>query len=351
MSDVFGCHARQLVNLLRDRNGQSVEIQALFYNFTFDAMNSIAFNRHVNSQAGNAADCAFQQAFDACQRAVFSRFMVPWWKVNRFLQLSKEERTITKTVKIIDEYVYAAVDDALAASDDDVTLTGLFLQHAKQEGNEYPRVFIRDMILNFVIAGRDTTASGLTSCIELLTDPVNTHWQDRLQQEAAEVFGNHVNEPLTFDDVHDKAPVSEAVFLEALRLRPPVPVNEKICLKETTFPSGFTLPAGFYVGWSPISTQRMPSVWGDNAELFDPSRWITPSNTITTQYDEFMYPTFNAGPRTCLGKSMATLEAKIALLTLFAHVKFTRNPESMPAKPVLSTTWQLAEGFRVTVHA
>eukprot|EP00659_Diplonema_papillatum_P005799 gene5799-biopygen5737 len=357
MSHVFGTHAQQLVRVLKESDGRSVEVQPFFYHFTFDAINSVAFNRHVNSLLGNPEDMAFQEAFDACQRAMVSRFVVPFWKVCRAFQSSAAERVITESLKVIDEYVYRVVDGYVDAqgrardtAEDDQTLTGLFLQHAQEEGKAYPREFIRNMILNFVIAGRDTTASGLTSCVEYLTDPRYQHWQGKLRAEAMSVFGSSLSDPLTYDDLADKTPVSEAVFLEALRLHPPVPSNEKICVETSEFPSGFTLPKGVFIGWCPISTNRMPAIWGENADGFDPARWITPAGAITTQYDDYTYPTFNAGPRLCLGKNMAILEAKIALLTLFAHLSFTRCPESMPPKPVMSVTWQIVKGFRVVVH-
>eukprot|EP00659_Diplonema_papillatum_P023452 gene23452-biopygen17565 len=357
MSHVFGLHAQQLVRILRGKLDGPVEIQPYFYNFTFDAINSIAFNRYVNSLSGNAEDCSFQKAFDQFQQCVVSRFIVPWWKVNRALQLSPEERTITSCVKKINEYVFDVVGDYVDANGqvrddvtDDQTLTGLFLQSAVEEGRQFKKEFVRDMILNFVIAGRDTTASGLTSCIEFLTAPGNEHWQQQLGEEALRCFAGSTTDPLTFDDIADRSPIAEAVFLEAIRLHPPVPSNEKVCIRETKLPSGTVLKAGVYASWAPISTNRMPSVFGQSAEVFDPQRWITAAGRITTMYDDFMFPTFNAGPRLCLGKGMAILEAKIALLTIFAGLRFSRTLPNRKVSPITSITWQLQPGFEVNVH-
>eukprot|EP00659_Diplonema_papillatum_P023453 gene23453-biopygen17705 len=223
------------------------------------------------------------------------------------------------------------------------------MRQAQEEGKAVDRVVIRDMIMNFVIAGRDTTASALTSCIELLTEDGNESWQDRLCSEADSCFAGHMGEPLTLDDIADRSVAAEAVLLEALRLRPAVPINEKVCVVETRLPSGITLPVGTSVSWCVNATNRIPSIWGADADVFNPTRWITEGDTITTKYDEYSYPTFNAGPRLCLGRNMAILEGKIALLTLFAQFRFSRAGRA-PPRPVTSVTWQIARGFEVNVH-
>eukprot|EP01059_Diplonema_ambulator_P016922 TRINITY_DN288_c0_g2_i2.p2 TRINITY_DN288_c0_g2~~TRINITY_DN288_c0_g2_i2.p2 ORF type:complete len:246 (+),score=122.55 TRINITY_DN288_c0_g2_i2:60-740(+) len=224
-------------------------------------------------------------------------------------------------------------------------MTGLFLEAAKQEGKTYTRQFLRDMVLNTVIAGRDTTGSALTSCIQFLCD--HPEWQDKLTAEAKEVFNGNTQEALTFDDIEGKTPIAEAIFMESLRLNPSVPFNEKYCVKECTFPSGVKASPGDTMQWFPIVTNRRKDFWGEDAEEWDPSRWL---DGKAKNYDEFMYPTFHAGPRLCLGKNMAILEGKIALLTLFAHFRFSKKEGFMP-KLINSLTWQNdANGMQVYVH-
>eukprot|EP00659_Diplonema_papillatum_P023447 gene23447-biopygen14379 len=152
MSHVFGHHAQHLVEVLERKAGQSVEIQAPLYHFTFDTINSVAFNRRVSSQGGNAADCAFETAFDAFTNCVVSRFLVPWWKLNRALQLTAEERTIKHSTKVLNDYVNNVVNEYVdehgnvlpaAEVSDDQTLMDLYLQHALEEGKRYTRKFLR----------------------------------------------------------------------------------------------------------------------------------------------------------------------------------------------------------------
>ncbi|KAJ9439147.1 Cytochrome P450 704C1 [Diplonema papillatum] len=365
MSNVFGVHAQQLCDLMGEQaaKGEPLEMQKYFYHFTFDCINSIAFNRHVNSLSQNPEDCAFQDAFDACAMNILTRAITPWWKISARFQLSAAEREFSRNIKKVNEYVYRVVDDYIDENGqigeqtvaNDQTLTGLFLQHAEDDPEltmkSGLKKFVRDMILNFVIAGRDTTGAALTSCIDFLVRPEHIHWQQALQNEAVKCFGDNAKtEPLTFDDIEGKSTVSEAIFMEALRLHPSVPGNEKLCEVSTTFPSGVSVPKGTFVSWQTFSMNRNERVWGPDATVFKPERWIKEDNTITSDFNEYMYPTFNAGPRLCLGKSMAILEGKIALLTIFARLRFERIPGFTP-KQISSVTWQLdANGMQVKAY-
>ncbi|KAJ9468050.1 Cytochrome P450 704C1 [Diplonema papillatum] len=356
MSTVFAMHAQGIVNVLRKKAADGpVDMQKIFYNFTFDSINSVAFNRLVDSQGGNPQDCAFQVAFDRCAAKVMTRFLIQWWPINKMLQ-TEDERVITECTKTINEYVYNVVDEYLDADGkvredtlvNDQTMTGLFLQYYQDEGKSYTKGFIRDMILNFVIAGRDTTGAALTSCIEFMVKPEYEHFQKKLAAEAAGCFGDHPSDPLTYDDMVDKSAMAEAVFLEALRLHPSVPANEKMCTADFVLPSGIHVKKGDTLGWCVLAINRNPHYWGQDAEEFKPERWLE-DGRITNKYDDFMYPTFNAGPRLCLGKNMAILEGKTALLTLFQHFTFSAVDGFVP-KLLSSVTWQLENGMHVHVH-
>ena len=56
-----------------------------------------------------------------------------------------------------------------------------------------------------------------------------------------------------------------------------------------------------------------------DALSYRPERW----SEFSTEPDAYMFPAFQAGPRTCLGKHMALLEAKIAASMILNKYKFT----------------------------
>eukprot|EP01059_Diplonema_ambulator_P003006 TRINITY_DN12660_c0_g3_i2.p1 TRINITY_DN12660_c0_g3~~TRINITY_DN12660_c0_g3_i2.p1 ORF type:complete len:515 (+),score=117.86 TRINITY_DN12660_c0_g3_i2:52-1545(+) len=351
MSSVFGAHAQDLVKLLATQS--QVDVQRLFYCFTFDCTNSIMFSRTVNSLGGDKKDLEFQRHFDVVQTTVPQRFGIAWWKINRMFQLSAAERAIKHSTAKIDEYIGEIIDtyvtddgEVAEGVEDDQTMTGLYVARAKETGDKVTKKYLRDMIMNYAIAGRDTTASALTACVQFLVEEENAHWQGKLREEALRCFGAHRDEPLTFDDIEDRSPLSEAVFLEALRLQPAVPRNSKRVLQHVTLPSGVPIPPGANLSWVPYATNRHPDYWGPDAATFSPTRWL---DGKAKDYSDYVYSTFNAGPRLCLGKSMAILEGKIALLTMFASLRFSKVDGFVP-RSALSITFQLTNGLLVNVH-
>eukprot|EP01064_Diplonema_japonicum_P012952 TRINITY_DN2030_c1_g1_i1.p1 TRINITY_DN2030_c1_g1~~TRINITY_DN2030_c1_g1_i1.p1 ORF type:complete len:498 (+),score=128.49 TRINITY_DN2030_c1_g1_i1:48-1496(+) len=335
MSDVFGVHAVALCNEIAKHADTDMpfDIQKHFYKYTFDCINEVAFDRKKSP-----ADAAFQAAFDHIQKEIPTRFFLPWWRLTRMLNIGSE-RIISENMKIVDKYIGDVLQDyedrGIRANDS--TMTGLFMEDAKETGNS---VCLRDVLLNFMLAGRDTTGSALTSSVYYLS--LNEECQEKLHAEAAQVF-NGSSEALTFDDIDEKSPYSTAVVLEALRLHPSVPENEKMTVNDVVFPSGTVVPKGANVTWSPYVTNRHPDYWPD-PNTYKPERWM--SGDLP---DDYTYNTFNAGPRLCLGKNMALLEAKVALLTLAEKYSF-RLKKGFTPKPLITITYQLGEGG-LQVHA
>ena len=115
-------------------------------------------------------------------------------------------------------------------------------------------------------------------------------------------------------------PYVMAVFYEALRLYPPVPFEMKQCEQANTMPDGTFLPKNTILIWCTWAMNRSRLIWGDDADLFRPERWLENGNLIPKT--AFEYPVFNGGPRTCLGKKMAELVAVQVIATLVLKFDF-----------------------------
>ena len=63
-----------------------------------------------------------------------------------------------------------------------------------------------------------------------------------------------------------------------------------------------------------------PSIWGDDAEYFNPSRWLNPEMTSNITTSNFL--PFGTGIRTCSGIKMATLELKCMLAVIIRNLEF-----------------------------
>ena len=164
---------------------------------------------------------------------------------------------------------------------------------ATQAGNEKE---LRDQIINTLVAGRDTTASLLSSTLFTLSRRRDV-W-DKLQAEVKSLGGV----PPTFEQVKDLRYL-KYLLNEVLRLFPVVPINAKFANKDTFLPRGggpygddpIFVHKGQMVIWSVYSMHRREDLWGHDAADFKPERWekLQPG---------FNFLPFNGGPRICPGE-------------------------------------------------
>ncbi len=136
-----------------------VDLQPLFFQFTFDTTTFLLFGKSVNSlqaksrqDAGSAREAEFAEAFRRSQDFLFRRGRRGglYWTVD-----NKEFRGHCSVVhKFIDE----AVHEALTATHEDGKPAEVhsFLDALIKDTRD-PRV-LRDQLLNVMLAGRDTTA-------------------------------------------------------------------------------------------------------------------------------------------------------------------------------------------------
>ena len=210
-------------------------------------------------------------------------------------------------------------DSAAALDKKPADLLGMFL-HAKDNDGNPLRVsdqYLRDVILNMIIAGRDTTACTLTWMFFELTQ--NLDVQRKLGEEIDGLFRRLGPDGRpTFDDVHHASmPYLNGVLYETLRLHPPVPEDVKFSQHDDVFPCGTKVPGKTRMVFSPYFIGRDPRLWPDPLR-FDPNRWIP-----FEEPDEFAFPVFQAGPRKCLGQRMAIFEAKLLAAIVLRHFSFT----------------------------
>jgi cytochrome P450 len=188
---------------------------------------------------------------------------------------------------------------------------GLFLEDARKRGQDLSEDFLRDLVLNFLIAGRDTTAQALSWTMYCLcTHPAV---EAKARREVIEVCG--VRGP-AYEDM-TQLPYLQAVLSEALRLYPSVPMDAKIATNDDVLPDGTFVPRGTVVMYDIYAMGRDTAIWGDDAEKFRPERWLE----MNEAPGNYKYPVFNAGPRECLGRRLALVEMKTCLAMLLPALK------------------------------
>ncbi|MCO5589043.1 hypothetical protein L7F22_043008 [Adiantum nelumboides] len=275
-----------------------------------------------------------------------------------------------KSIKTLREYCYRIIDLRLEArargesgsvdSKEGKDLLELFM------GMGLTRDELLPVVLNFLIAGksqcfvhstfhsfeiltpfwsalpgRDTTAQSLSWMFyELWKHP-------ECVKEIRRTVAEHLDgRQMGYDDMKS-LPYLQACFYEAVRLHPAVPKNvrtatcdttirpyqgtEKLSGEQKDLPDIF-IRKGEGVIWCDYAMARMPENWGPDCEEYKPERFLEKKEDGEVQFKNYgqmvsqscvlrlkwilrgcqmpiqLAHMFNAGPRVCLGQTLATFE-------------------------------------------
>lgn len=158
---------------------------------------------------------------------------------------------------------------------------------------------VRNEVVTLIVAGHETVATALTWSWSLLAD--RTDVVARIRAEADLLPGEQWT-----DQAVTNLRYTRAVVDESLRLFPPAWVISR----KSTQPDvvgGYFLPEGTTVITSPYLIHRDARSWVEPSS-FDPSRFLDTDLRLRE-----VYLPFGAGPRLCIGRELALLEATLII--------------------------------------
>ncbi|KAK2996778.1 hypothetical protein RJ639_025624 [Escallonia herrerae] len=329
-SVIFKKNVAKLANVLSEAatSNQTVDIQDLFMKSTLDSIFKVAFGVELDSMCGSSEEgIKFSNAFDDSSALTLRRYVDITWKIKKALNIGSEAE-LKKNIKVIDEFVYKLIrgktEQMHQSQDESFFRKEDILSRFLQLSGTDPK-YLRDIILNFIIAGKDTTATTLSWFIYMLCK--HPEVQENVAQEIKEASSKKLftNIPEFVASLNEEAlermEYLHAALTETLRLYPAVPVDAKICFSDDTLPDGFSVRRGDMVAYQPYAMGRMRFIWGDDAEDFRPERWLDENGSFQ-QESPFKFTAFQAGPRICLGKEFAYRQMKIFSAVLIACFKF-----------------------------
>eukprot|EP00898_Chlorokybus_atmophyticus_P008911 jgi/Chlat1/9020/Chrsp94S08291 len=361
---VFAHHAKIVADnvAMMAKSGESFNLHDLFGRYTFDSILKIGFGTDVSTlssfppttKAGtsNNATLSLLSAFDATLQCGYMRFYyADFYPLLRALSIGPEGR-MAKASAVVNEFSYGVVrarraelvhaPDAVHARHD---LLSRFILLANGNGDDR---YLRDIIINFVVAGRDTTASALSWMFYMITQ--HPHVQEEIVTELERVVGTDVGTPPTYVQLH-QCHYLHACFSETLRLYPSVPLDSHVALHDDVLPNGLKMDADEHATYSSYAMGRAPWVWGKDAAEFRPERWLANDEATGTRVFQnqspFTFTAFHAGPRLCLGKDMAYVEAKTAAALLLRKYNFTLATDYKRPVPELNFVLGMRNGLHV----
>ncbi|KAI8615372.1 cytochrome P450 [Chytriomyces sp. MP71] len=322
VNDVFSTEEHKLAAVLVKRSAtrEAVDLSEMFFHLTFDSFMQIAFGFQTDSLA-STDDAKIMKAFDSIQARLARRLIAPFWQVTEFVSGESVRHKQEKRTR----------------GGEDKDLLSMLMYVKDDEGRQPSDTQLVDYVLNFLLAGRDTTAVSLSWTFYMLhKHPVVLA---SLRKEISAVLNNATP---TYDQIKNSLPYAIAIVRETLRLYPAVPGNMKQAITDATLPDGTFIPKGSFVNWNPYAMGRTEAIWGFDAKQFRPERWLE----MEKQPSPFDYPVFHAGPRVCLGKQMAELEIVYVMVELVRKFDFTLvNEDSV--KFAYSLTLPMKAGLHV----
>ncbi|KAL4567145.1 hypothetical protein LXL04_022719 [Taraxacum kok-saghyz] len=329
---VFRKNATKLVRVVSDfaKVNRDFDVQNLLMQCTLESIFKVGFGVDLNCLEGSSEEgSAFIKAFDDSNALIYWRYVDPFWKLKRYLNIGCEA-SLRNNIKLINDFVLNLISKKRKQlgtnqhSNEKEDILSRFLIESKKDPMMNDQ-YLMDIILNFLIAGKDTSANTLSWFFYMLCK--NPLVQEKIVLEIEKLAGSQENaatiedfvDKIT-DEVLEKMHYLHAALSETLRLYPAVPLDGRVADMDDNLPDGFKLKKGDSVYYISYAMGRMPYIWGDDAEDFKPERWLNDnvSNMAILQ----------GGPRICLGKDFAYRQMKIMSIAVLRFFMFKLADES-----------------------
>ncbi|KAK3165727.1 hypothetical protein QOZ80_1AG0036940 [Eleusine coracana subsp. coracana] len=340
-----------------ERDGRAVDVQDVLERFAFDNICRVAFDddpaclAEEESVAATERSAEFMRAFNDAQTAVTARFMAPvksTWRVKRFLNMEPERR-MREALRTIHGYADRIVRERRERGED---AGEDFLSRFVAAG-EHSDEGLRDVVTNFLLAGRDTTSSALTWFFWLVSTRPDVEAKIVREIRTVRSASSSPDDPETsrtfsFDELREMHYLHAAIT-ESMRLYPPVALDTHSCRDDDFLPDGTFVGKGWLMSYSAYAMARVEEIWGEDCEEFRPERWLGEDGMFRPE-SPFKYPVFHAGPRMCLGKEMAYIQMKSIVACVFDKFRFRfLGGEDTPGL-VLSITLRMKGGLPMQVN-
>ncbi|XP_062572180.1 steroid 17-alpha-hydroxylase/17,20 lyase-like [Saccostrea cucullata] len=192
-------------------------------------------------------------------------------------------------------------------------------ESADNDLEQFNDVYLIQTVADIFFAGTDTTKTIMDWFVCYLSGLPDV--QAKCQEEIDNNIGSR---QLTMKD-RSKLEYVEACLCETMRLALAASVGVPHFTLSDTQVGGYDIPKGTVVLANFYALHRDPKHW-ENAETFDPTRFLDKNGTLTTKRESYL--PFSAGRRVCLGEPVAKPELLLMCASLLQRFEL-RLPEGV----------------------
>jgi cytochrome P450 len=223
----------------------------------------------------------------------------------------------------VDEVLYAEIARRRALGDEELSerddVFSALLLASDEEGRRLSDREVRDELVTLLLAGHETTATGLAWCFDLVLHAPAVHARALRREER----------------------YLDAVVKESLRIRPVIPGVGRV-VRERPFRLGeYVIPTGIEINPSIRVIHRREDVYPD-AGAFRPERFLGDDPP-----DTYSWIPFGGGTRRCLGASFALMEMRIVLARVLERAALRAASPELAKVQFRAITLAPRDGVRV----
>ena len=235
--------------------------------------------------------------------------------INKFLWPQQTGEFAKRAKSILDNRMKQGEDDIQNADGDPTKkkdFVSRFLEVKEKDPKSVSTAQLVGYVMTNLVAGSDTTAIAMrTALYHVLKNPkIRTRMREELDSA-------NVTYPVSYKTCYYDLPYNAGVVKEALRLHfPIIGLMERRVPdgQELELPCGKKIPGGTVIGMLPDLIGRDKEVFGQDADDFNPERWLQRADEPDEAFKERLKVmkasnlSFGHGPRACLGQHVAELE-------------------------------------------
>ncbi|PGH11502.1 hypothetical protein AJ79_04877 [Helicocarpus griseus UAMH5409] len=270
-----------------------------------------------------------------------------------FMPSHKDVVGLGKVLSIAKEVVAERYGDNKITKND---MLGSFVAHGLSQQHAEAESAVQ------IAAGSDTTATSLrTGILSIATSP-QVHATLLAEIDSAIAQGR-ISSPIT--DAEARAlPYLQACIKETLRFWPPITgIVPRVCPREAKV-CGVNVPAGTNVGWSAWAVLRDEGVFGKDAGVFWPGRWLMrvyegaeegegeweeKDKERLKRMERTVELVFGQGKWGCMGKGIAMIEINKVFVELFRRFDFAVLNPAQPIEYEFGYGLQMQKGIYMRI--